>query len=131
MKVFNDKNNMDFIYKKNIYIIIFVVLGFVSINFFSINVFSSSNNLAVAHQNNSDESINRNDSMMLPGKNMTFGVSLDNAKMHLMEAIMDLKENNIDGALMQLNITSDNINTHEQEMSDMMKMMDNMEEIDK
>ena len=130
MKVFNDENNMDFIYKKNIYIMIFVVLVFVSINFFSINVFSSSNNLAVAHQNNS-ESINRNDSIMLPGKNMTFGVSLDNAKMHLMEAIIDLKENNIDGALMQLNITSDNINTHEQEMSDMMKIMDNMEEIDK
>ena len=130
MKVFNDENNMDFIYKKNIYIMIFVVLVFISINFFSINVFSSSNNLAVSHQNNS-ESINRNDSIMLPGKNMTFGVSLDNAKMHLMEAIMDLKENNIDGALMQLNITSDNINTHEQEMSDMMKIMDNMEEIDK
>ena len=128
MKVFNDENNMGFIYKNNIYIMIFVVLVFVSINFFSINVFSSSNNLAATHQNNS-ESINRNDSIMLPGKNMTFGVSLDNAKMHLMEAIMDLKENNIDGALMQLNITSDNINTHEQEMSDMMKMMDNMEEI--
>ena len=130
MKVFNDENNMDFIYKKNINIMIFVVLVFVSINFFSINVFSSSNNLAVAHQNNS-ESINRNDNIMLPGKNMTFDVSLDNAKMHLMEAIMDLKENNIDGALIQLNITSDNINTHEQDMSDMMKMMDNMEEIDK
>jgi hypothetical protein len=68
---------------------------------------------------------------MLPGKNMTFGVSLDNAKMHLMEAIMDLKENNIDGALMQLNITGDNINTHEQEMSDMMKMMDNMGKTEK
>ena len=130
MKAFNDENNMDFIYKKYINIMIFVVLVFVSIIFFSINVFSSSNNLAVAYQNNS-ESINRNDSIMLPGKNMTFGVSLDNAKMHLMEAIMDLKENNIDGALMQLNITSDNINTHEQEMSDMMKIMDNMEEIDK
>jgi hypothetical protein len=116
-------------YLKIRYIMIFVVLVFVSINFFS-NVFSSSNNLAVAHQNNS-ESINRNDSIMLPGKNMTFGVSLDNAKMHLMEAIMDLKENDIDGALMQLNITSDNINTHEQEMSDMMKIMGNMEEIDK
>ena len=46
--------------------------------------------------------------------------------MHLMEAIMDLKENNIDGTLMQLNITGDNINIHEQEMSDMIKMMDNM-----
>ena len=118
-------------YIKNIHIMIYVVLVFVLINSFSISVFSSSNNIAaITHQNNSD-SINRNDSIMLPGKNMTFGVSLDNAKMHLMEAIMDLKENNIDGALRQLNITSDNINIHEQEMSDMMKMMDNMEEIDK
>ena len=118
-------------YIKNIHIMISVVLVFVLINSFSISVFSSSNSIAaITHQNNSD-SINRNDSIMLPGKNMTFGVSLDNAKMHLMEAIMDLKENNIDGALMQLNITSDNINTHEQEMSDMMKIMDNMEEIDK
>lgn len=118
-------------YIKISYIMFFVVLVFVSINSLSIiEVFSSSNDLAAIHQNNSG-SINKSDSMMLPGKNMTFGVSLDNAKMHLMEAIMDLKENNIDGALIQLNITSDNINTHEQEMSDMMKMMDNMEEIDK
>lgn len=106
----------------------FVVLVFVSINSFSMKVFSSSNNLAATHPNNS-ESINRNDSIMLPGKNMTFGVSLDNAKMHLMEAIMDLKENNIDGALIQLNLTSDNIKMHEQEMSDMMKMIDKMEEV--
>jgi hypothetical protein len=66
---------------------------------------------------------------MLPGKNMTFGVSLDNAKMHLMEARMDLKENDIDGALMQLNMTTNNINIHEKEMADMMKMMDKMEEV--
>lgn len=112
------------------YIMIFIVLVFVLINSFSINIFSSSNNIAVVTQNN-NESINRNESIMLPGKNMTFGVSLDNAKMHLMEAIMDLKENNIDGALMQLNITGDNINIHEQEMSDMMKMMDNMGKTDK
>lgn len=118
-------------YIKNIHIMISIVLVFVLINSFSISVFSSSNNIAaITHQNNSD-SINRNDSIMLPGKNMTFGVSLDNAKMHLMEAIMDLKENNIDGALMQLNITGDNINTHEQEMSDMMKMMDNMGKTEK
>jgi hypothetical protein len=118
-------------YIKNIHIMISVVLVFVLINSFSISVFSSSNNIAaITHQNNSD-SINRNDSIMLPGKNMTFGVSLDNAKMHLMEAIMDLKENNIDEALMQLNITGDNINTHEQEMSDMMKMMDNMGKTEK
>ena len=118
-------------YIKNIHIMISVVLVFVLINSFSISVFSSSNNIAaITHQNNSD-SINRNDSIMLPGKNMTFGVSLDNAKMHLMEAIMDLKENNIDGALMQLNITGDNINTHEEEMSDMMNMMDNMGKTEK
>ena len=122
------KKNSSIKYK---YIMIFIVLVFVLINSFSINVFSSSNNNATITQQNTSESINRNDSIMLPGKNMTFGVSLDNAKMHLMEAIMDLKENNIDGALMQLNITGDNINTHEQEMSDMMKIMDNMEEIDK
>ena len=112
------------------YIMIFIVFVFVLINSFSINIFSSSNNIAAVTQNN-NESINRNESIMLPGKNMTFGVSLDNAKMHLMEAIMDLKENNIDGALMQLNITGDNINIHEQEMSDMMKMMDNMGKTDK
>ena len=112
------------------YIMIFIVFVFVLINSFSINIFSSSNNIAALTQNN-NESINRNESIMLPGKNMTFGVSLDNAKMHLMEAIMDLKENNIDGALMQLNITGDNINIHEQEMSDMMKMMDNMGKTDK
>jgi hypothetical protein len=118
-------------YIKNIQIMISVVLVFVLINSFSISVFSSSNNIAaITHQNNSD-SLNRNESIMLPGKNMTFGVSLDNAKMHLMEAIMDLKENNIDGALMQLNITGDNINTHEQEMSDMMKMTDNMGKTEK
>jgi hypothetical protein len=30
-------------------------------------------------------------SMMMPGGNMTFGASLQNAKIHLTEAIMDLK----------------------------------------
>jgi hypothetical protein len=123
------KKNSSIKYK---YIMIFNVLVFVLINSLSINVFSSSNNNApTVTQQNTSESINRNESIMLPGKNMTFGVSLDNAKMHLMEAIMDLKENNIDGALMQLNITGDNINTHEQEMSDMMKMMDTMGKTEK
>ena len=45
---------------------------------------------------------NGNNSLMLPGSNMTFGSSLDNAKMHLIEAIMDIENNNINGALMQL-----------------------------
>jgi hypothetical protein len=116
-------------YLKIRYIMIFVVLVFISINSLSIiKVFSSSNDPAAIQQNNSG-SINKSDSIMLPGKNMTFGVSLDNAKMHLMEAIMDLKENDIDGALMQLNMTTNNINMHEKEMADMMKMMDKMEEV--
>jgi hypothetical protein len=44
--------------------------------------------------------------------------------MHLMEAIMDIKVNNIDGALMQLNLTSNYIKKHEHEMADMMSMID-------
>lgn len=78
-----------------------------------------------------NELVNGNNSMMLPGSNMTFGSSLDNAKMHLMEAIMDLEDNNIDGALMQLNMTSKDIKMHEQEMADMMLMINKMKEVDK
>jgi len=44
-------------------------------------------------------------SMMMPGGKMTFGTSLQNAKMHLTEAIMDLKSGNTRGALMELNLT--------------------------
>jgi CBS-domain-containing membrane protein len=69
---------------------------------------------------------NGNNSVMLPGSNMTFGSSLDNAKMHLMEAIMDIEDNNIDGALMQLNMTSNYIKMHEYEMADMMLMINKM-----
>lgn len=64
-----------------------------------------------------------NQTMMMPGGNMTFGSSLDNAKMHLMEAIMDLNEGNIKGAIMQLNMTDQGIKMHEKEMMDMMKSM--------
>jgi hypothetical protein len=78
-----------------------------------------------------NELVNGNNSMMLPGSNMTFGSSLDNAKMHLMEAIVDIEDNNIDGALMQLNMTSKDIKMHEQEMADMMLIMNKMKEIDK
>ena len=62
---------------------------------------------------------------------MTFGSSLDNAKMHLMEAIMDIENNNINGALMQLNMTTKDIKMHEQEMADMMSMINKMKEVDK
>lgn len=58
--------------------------------------------------------------MMMPGGNMTFGSSLDNAKMHLMEAIMDLNAGDIKGAIMQLNMTEQGIKMHEKEMLEMM-----------
>jgi len=70
-----------------------------------------------------DVSAVNNHTMMMPGGNMTFGSSLDNAKMHLMEAIMDLNEGNIKGAIMQLNMTDQGIKMHEKEMMDMMKSM--------
>ncbi|HZL23941.1 MAG TPA: hypothetical protein VFC05_11495 [Nitrososphaeraceae archaeon] len=78
-----------------------------------------------------NELVNENNNTMLPGSNMTFGSSLDNAKMHLMEAIMDIEDNNINGALMQLNMTSKDIKMHEQEMADMMSMINKMKEVDK
>lgn len=64
-----------------------------------------------------------NQSMMMPGGTMTFGSSLDNARMHLMEAIMDLNEGDIKGAIMQLNMTDQGIKMHEKEMMDMMNSM--------
>jgi hypothetical protein len=67
------------------------------------------------------ESAVNNQTMMMPGGTMTFGSSLDNARMHLMEAIMDLNEGNIKGAIMQLNMTDQGIKMHEEEMMDMMK----------
>lgn len=74
--------------------------------------------------NTQDESaVNNQTMMMMPGGNMTFGSSLDNARMHLMEAIMDLNEGNIKGAIMQLNMTDQGIKMHEKEMMDMMKIM--------
>jgi hypothetical protein len=61
--------------------------------------------------------------MMMPGGNMTFGSSLDNAKMHLMEAIMDLNEGDVKGAIIQLNMTEQGIKMHEKEMLEMMNSM--------
>jgi hypothetical protein len=65
-----------------------------------------------------------NQTMMMPGGNMTFGSSLDNAKMHLMEAIMDLNEGYVKGAIMQLNMTDLGIKMHEKDMMGMMKSME-------
>lgn len=75
--------------------------------------------------NTQDESAVNNQTMMMmmPGGNMTFGSSLDNARMHLMEAIMDLNEGNIKGAIMQLNMTDQGIKMHEKEMMNMMNIM--------
>jgi hypothetical protein len=70
-----------------------------------------------------DMSAVSNQTIMMPGGNMTFGSSLDNAKMHLTEAIMDLNEGNIKGAIMQLNMTDKGIKMHEKEMMGMMKDM--------
>lgn len=78
----------------------------------------------ISVNNTQDESaVNNQTMMMMPGGNMTFGSSLDNARMHLMEAIMDLNEGNIKGAIMQLNMTDQGIKMHEKEMMDMMKIM--------
>jgi hypothetical protein len=60
---------------------------------------------------------------VMPGGNMTFGSSLDNARMHLMQAIMDLNEGDVKGALMQLNMTAEGMTMHEKEMMEMMKVI--------
>ena len=64
--------------------------------------------------------------MTMPGGNMTFGASLQNAKMHLTEAIIDLKTGNTKGAAMELNLTAQNIKMHEQELKIMMMQVKNM-----
>jgi hypothetical protein len=58
--------------------------------------------------------------MTMPGGNMTFGASLQNAKMHLMEAMMDLKGGDSKAAMMELNLTDQGIKMHEQEIKRMM-----------
>jgi hypothetical protein len=72
---------------------------------------------------NVNKSIGSNKNMMMPGGNMTFGSSLDNARMHLTQAIMDLNDGNVEGAMMQLNMTEEGISMHEKEMMEMMKFM--------
>jgi len=80
-----------------------------------------SQNLSVNDTQN--KSANTNQTMIMSGGLMTFGSSLDNAKMHLLEAIMDIKEGNIKGAIMQLNMTDQGIKMHEKEMMDMKNNM--------
>ena len=64
--------------------------------------------------------------MTMPGGNMTFGASLQNANMHLTEAIMDLKSGNTRGAAMELNLTAQDIRMHEKELKIMMMQVKNM-----
>ena len=119
----------EFTYIQIISLIIFVfVLNLINSVSFKVLALNEQPITTIQYEN---ELVNGNNSMMLPGSNMTFGSSLDNAKMHLMEAIVDIEDNNIDGALMQLNMTSKDIKTHEQEMADMMLMMNKMKEVDK
>jgi hypothetical protein len=119
----------EFTYIQMISLIIFVfVLNLINSVSFKVLALNEEPITTIQYEN---ELVNGNNSMMLPGSNMTFGSSLDNAKMHLMEAIVDIEDNNIDGALMQLNMTSKDIKMHEQEMEDMMLMMNKMKEVDK
>lgn len=122
------KSKEEFIFIKmksslKIFVLVLILINSLSIKVLALN--ENSVNTTSPHYDN--ELINNtNDSVMLPGSNMTFGSSLDNAKMHLMEAIMDIEDNNIDGALMQLNMTSNYIKMHEYEMADMMLMINKM-----
>ena len=119
----------EFTYIQIISLIIFIfVLNLINSVSFKVLALNEKPITTIQYEN---ELVNGNNSMMLPGSNMTFGSSLDNAKMHLMEAIVDIEDNNIDGALMQLNMTSKDIKMHEQEMADMMLMMNKMKEVDK
>lgn len=107
--------------------LIICVLVLILINSISINVLALNEDSVTTTPPYDSELINNeNNSMMLPGSNMTFVSSLDNAKMHLMDAIIDIENNNIDGALMQLNMTGNDIKMHEHEMADMMLMINKM-----
>jgi len=125
------KRKEDFESIKMISLIIFVLV-LILINSLSIRVLALNEDSVTTTSPYDNELINNeNNSMMLPGSNMNFVSSLDNAKMHLMEAIIDIENNNIDGALMQLNMTGNDIKIHEHEMADMMLMINKMKEVDK
>lgn len=109
-----------------IIIVLLVALGIVIMTMIPLAaVFSqdSAENGTVSESTNVNETIGNNKNMMMPGWNMTFGSSLDNARMHLIQAIMDLNEGNTKGALMQLNMTEEGISLHEKEMMEMMTIM--------
>ena len=70
-----------------------------------------------------DDNVVEVKSMMMPEGNMTFGSSLENAKMHLTEALMDLKNGDSKGATMQLNMTEQAIKLYERELESMLLTM--------
>jgi hypothetical protein len=96
------------------------ILTIVATSFISLSAVASIADIKT-NQTNSSEMSGKN--KMMPGGNMTFGASLENAKMHLMEAIMDLKIGNTNGAMMQLNMSNEEIKKHEQEMMNMTTIM--------
>ena len=96
------------------------ILMIVATTFIPVSTIAS---IADIKTNQADSSVRSGKNMMMPGGNMTFGASLENAKMHLMEAIMDLKIGNTNGAIMQLNMADEEIKKHEQEMMDMTMIM--------
>lgn len=109
-----------------IIIVLLVALGIVIMTMIPLAaVFSqdSAENGTVSESTNVNETIGNKKNMMMPGWNMTFGSSLDNARMHLIQAIMDLNEGNTKGALMQLNMTEEGISLHEKEMMELMTIM--------
>lgn len=84
----------EFTYIQIISLIIFVfVLNLINSVSFKVLALNEKPITTIQYEN---ELVNGNNSMMLPGSNMTFGSSLDNAKMHLMEAIVDIEDNNIE-----------------------------------
>src|SRR5918999_1743673 len=101
-----------------IFVLVLILINSLSSKVLALNEDSVTTTTTTTTSSYDSELINNeNDSMMLPGSNMTFVSSLDNAKMHLMDAIIDIKNNNIDGALMQLNMTGNDIKIHEREMA--------------
>ena len=97
--------------------------------------FYNEESYATEHNNLTNNDINELEliaskvKMTMPGTNMTFGVPLDNAKMHLLEAKMDLKEDNVVGALIQLNLTTKAIKMHEKELANIVEMVEMIEKM--
>jgi hypothetical protein len=109
--------------RKNMSFLLCPTLLFVSLGIIMMTMLPTGALNTVGGFANVIKSIGSGKNEVMPGGNMTFGSSLDNARMHLMQAIMDLNEGDVKGASMQLNMTADGISMHEKEMMEMMKFM--------